>query len=745
MSDIVLSQPGGAGALTADGAVQVGTRCYLSATNGFTAVSWTLLSVPTGSAATAKLHSRLGWYFDPDVKSETPYVVRMTDSVSGLHTNSFYASGRPASGVPELDVRTVIDTTWFGVKGDGRRITDGILSGGAKILQSATAAFTLDDVGRSVLLRTANQIGTGTLAFTNASTDVVGTGTNLPVDLPIIGGGTGTGQPESGGGIYAVGVGYLAAQYSTGSGGHIVLAQPASQTISGCTWYKEAHIATTIARFISATQVELATAATISETSVHAVIATDNTTAIDDAIKYAIATGACKVTFPAGLIGISANLVYTGVSGLTLAGSLTNKTTLVDLRKQSDEVAYPNAAHSYGILSFVTSDGIRIMDMGFDASLSCLGIVHSAGGSPNNSGSRIGFYMETCSNSAYIRLRSENLGARDEHCFVNGDSPNFLFDECYVVANNNVSLNCNGGYVSAGVPACKGLRIINCVATGIQWSAGSFTVMGCDVTSLNTVGMLGGMTCDLIGVGVIANNTFHDIDNSTNGVGVIDLFGNNDVDAAVTITGISIKNVLGAWQTGGGAAIHLKNYGGSARLTNINVTKCTGSATGGRHVYIEGASTGKVHIESGSFDGGTNITVGIALAADVPSGAVTLGKSLRFGSSVTTRLVAANTGGFGRTDEMQTISSTGTTAVNLGVTCVLVTANGAVTVTLPDPTLCRGHAVEVKNDTTQAGTTTIGTAAGNIDGSATFARTGALRAAVFRSDGTNWKIVSSYL
>jgi len=97
MSNIQLSQPGGAGTLTSDGNIAPGIRCYLSAI-GVTAASWTLTGVPSGSSAVTKLHPRLGWYFDPDVVGPGNYDVRLTDTLANNYTNSFSSASLGSSG-----------------------------------------------------------------------------------------------------------------------------------------------------------------------------------------------------------------------------------------------------------------------------------------------------------------------------------------------------------------------------------------------------------------------------------------------------------------------------------------------------------------------------------------------------------------------------------------------------------------------------------------------------------------------
>jgi hypothetical protein len=73
----------------------------------------------------------------------------------------------------------------------------------------------------------------------------------------------------------------------------------------------------------------------------------------------------------------------------------------------------------------------------------------------------------------------------------------------------------------------------------------------------------------------------------------------------------------------------------------------------------------------------------------------------------------------------------------------LVTTNGAASVVLYDPGKIPGRLVFVKNDTTQLGTTTITTAAGDIDGASSALLVGANEYLAFEAVGGKWKIVGS--
>lgn len=123
MANIVLSQPGGDGTITADGQITTGIRCYLSA-SGVTASTWTVTTAPPGSAAVAKLHSRLGWYFDPDVDGD--YTITMVDTVAGNNRNTF--SSRIKYNVAAAPVHHTANDAGYGASIDDTSMITGDIS-----------------------------------------------------------------------------------------------------------------------------------------------------------------------------------------------------------------------------------------------------------------------------------------------------------------------------------------------------------------------------------------------------------------------------------------------------------------------------------------------------------------------------------------------------------------------------------------------------------------------------------------
>ncbi len=104
MANIVLSQPGGAGVLSASGYGAAGARCYLSFNGSTTSWTWAIVGKPGNSSAALNSTTRSDPSFNTDVEGD--YAIKFTDSggtVYGLNltvegTQTFSVRG----GVPEL-------------------------------------------------------------------------------------------------------------------------------------------------------------------------------------------------------------------------------------------------------------------------------------------------------------------------------------------------------------------------------------------------------------------------------------------------------------------------------------------------------------------------------------------------------------------------------------------------------------------------------------------------------------------
>ncbi len=527
---------------------------------------------------------------------------------------------------------------WWGVLGDGKFITDGVTTASSAVLSSATAGFGAGDSTKKILVRTANAVASGTVTSSGATLN--GTGTNVAVDMPIIvDTGGGIGQPLSGGCIYCDGQ-WLVASFILTATQQMQLRRSPSPPITAKPYYTETQLPATIT-FSSSTTVTMSAAATISQTGVHAFYATDSTTALVNAINSCLALGVVELILPDGAIGVSANTEWVDKSHITIRGSSMSKCWLQDLRRAS--VYYTSGAN--GVLTFrgsapgVASD-VHFRDFSYDGSVPVLGMIHSSiPGVGNASGRRIGFSMQHMTNSSYqvgggTTVGTGFYGARDEHAYIDGQSDNFS-DTSVIRGCNNVSFNCNGGFNGGGHAQPENLYVGGAY-TGILISAGSCIVDNVDI-SPDGVDSEGGMTFDLIGHTLVNGGSIHDFA-MEEGVGMIDCFGNHVTDSSLTIRGTTFaRNTSVAFHSGGGASmVHLNNFGGVVDISGLTETACSSTTPGGRHIVIEGSGTGRVNIRPCTFDGGSNISIGIKVVAGVPDGAVAIEEGHRFGSSVTT-------------------------------------------------------------------------------------------------------------
>lgn len=163
---------------------------------------------------------------------------------------------------------------------------------------------------------------------------------------------------------------------------------------------------------------------------------------------------------------------------------------------------------------------------------------------------------------------------------------------------------------------------------------------------------------------------------------------------------------------------------------------------GGRFIHVRGSeTTARIRIGGAClFRGrsGSNMTHGIVIDGTVPDGLVDVDERVTYGESVTTPLTLAKN--LSQPGDVHAISSTGTTVVRVGAKTVVVNVNGSVTSTLWNPSLTPGRRVTVRNTSTQAGTTTVGTASGTIDGNASIVGAGAR---TYEAFGTTWQLVGS--
>lgn len=629
-----------------------------------------------------------------------------------------------------------LQTVWYGVKADALQITDGVRTLGSAKLTRAAGGFTPAMVGRTVLLREPDptRLAAGTMTFlASLNASAAGAGTNILVDLPPISGSDPNAyQPREGGAIYVNGK-YYAAIFGNASIQGLLIFDATAGAQAAQPWYTEVQRILTVTAYVSPTELTLSATASVSQTGVWGTISSDDAAAHLAAYAAAQALGIKDVEEPPGKSGIASTIGLTGYSDLTIWWQ--RGSGLVDLRKVSTEYPFPNAQNYYGAFSLVSCSRVKLINWSYDANVPCLGVVHSAGGSINNSGSRSGLVIFGSDDCYADTPTKGGFGARDEHFYIGGDSKRCTVLTPDIVLTNNASLNWN-----SGAAAISG-TLIGGRLTGLTVYCAGFRALGTEITAEGHARMEAGIGVVPIGHGYY-DVTLRDSNSVTTNSPAIGIAGATDPNASVTIKA-KIRGFNGGGWVAGGATVKVDNNAGQVNL-DLDIDECTNAAPGGRFVAVAPAVTGKTHIR-GSLRGraGSNMTVGVDNEAGGTAGQLTIDPNVVYGESITTRLVPSTA--LGRIQDHQTIAATGATAVRASADVVIVTANGAVAATLSDPTKVPGHFVTVKNDTTQAGTTTIGTAAGNIDGSATLARTGASRAAMLFSDGANWKVVSIYL
>ncbi|MDI3286079.1 right-handed parallel beta-helix repeat-containing protein [Polyangium sp. 15x6] len=611
----------------------------------------------------------------------------------------------------------------FGAVGDGKTITDGATTAGSAILTSATAAFTAADTGKPLLINMPSNPATGTVALQNGSTIVNGTGTQFLTDFSAP-------YYEA---VMINGVLYTVTNVISDTQLTVRYAPTSPGIISGLTIYRDVQTQTTIT-YVSATQVTMGVTATTTASGLTATYGTDDTTAIQAAMTAATAdgNGNARVTFHAKMYIVSENLGVTSAAGVTIEGAGMDRTIIKDIRPST---VNPSAGYG-GQLSFVTCRNCQVRDLTVDGSIPEVVVAVTT------PARRKGIFFDASSDCKVYRVKTTRH--RHESIYAHHDCKNWHVFECVVTRTNSNAINLN----SDGT-ACEGCNISNnkidsFAGSAILVGALSAVIIGNDCTFVAP----GSVGAGMIGVdssarAIIANNILHDFITDSAGVGAIDIYGAVNDHACINIVGNVFTNIQSGWHAGTGAAVSLNNVAGTTFVTGNLVDDCTAVVAGGKFVNIAGANTGKVHVAGNTFNAraGSNLTVGINVASTVPAGAVAIGPN-HYSPAVTTPYAlgaAAALLGMRRT-----VSSTGTTALAASDDDVFVTANGAVTVTLPDPTLFSGGGkrIMVKNTSAQTGTTTIGTAAGTIDGNTTVSLAGANLSYTVESDGSNWQIVA---
>lgn len=667
--------------------------------------------------------------------------------------NTYVIDVVTASVAAVASSNTVIYAVTYGVKADGRKVTDGVIAVNSNVLTSATASFTQGDVGKRVLLRVPTNASPGTAALVSGNVLINGSGTPAYLtNIPNV-----SGVPLNGGGIYVDGE-YFAIVLVLNDTQIQVQTAP-THSISGVTLYRETQVATTIASVTDATHAVLAVTGAslpVAGTSLLATIASDDTTAMTAAITAAAAQAAAELRLPAGLIGLTDNLYFTGVSYFTITGQGYDKSVLTDMRLCSFETPVAGRLiDNYGLLSFKACTGVHLQGFSVDGSVPIFGYPHTTGGIVNNSGGRIGIFFRNCISCSLLRCGSVGYGARDEHIYADsnlGTANDWRVEDCELLQTNGNSIN--GGGLGTGI-YIRGNRC-NSGYTCISLTCNDALVLNNDIFQITgfTQGNGAGMVLletKAAGRIIFAGNTLRDADSHLYSTAAVTVRGQaSDTSSFVCLRGNSYDNLTGYFYNGNSAVIRITQMKGTVVVDDETFDQITAGATGGTFIEVDHANTERVFIGGGCVlrgRAGSNMTRGIVVDSTVPAGKVTVSDRIQYGESVTTRIdVGAVTAGILTSgNQLLNAATGGTVVLDNGLDSVVQTGNGAETFTVPDARFFAGGVkrIRITNSPLQLGTTTIQSAGGRtISGLASVTLTGPGWIEL-EGDSSNWQITAS--
>lgn len=629
-----------------------------------------------------------------------------------------------ANGQWQMTNTSSLDARALGVKGDIRRITDGVRNSGSALLTSASAAFTLADEGKHVLLVEPSGL-VGTIDLVNGAIIAAGTGfSSIPREAW-----DGT-TPISGGAVFCgLSLYVFRIIFSNTS---VQFVKPPTVTAAAQPVYQTVQTKATIVQYINAMQVLLSVTASVSMTSVQADIGTMQTETLRDAIQCAFDVGAHELRMPPGGVFLDANLQFTSEQNLTIRGQSYSSSYIMDGRRCDEDYTH-GIGLPVGLLDFAGCTNTVVEDLAWDLSVPKLGVLHATGRTENGNGCRSGIRFYNSPRSGFRRCGSRGYGARDEHtffeCTVLGTGDDGFVEDCNFELTNNNSINPNSSLLRRfRVTRCtarSAFSALNCAAQDSIVSDSFFYAQTefphfADIVTLDANGRPKMSSC-IIGDG----------DTTLSAVSAVNVFGNGSVsDVQLTLADLTIRNVTSLWNdASGGAGITLDRVAGRSLISNCLMDGNTAFATGGRSIHIKGAATGHVEIISGYLGGraGSNMTVGVEMDATVPVGAVRVGDGVRYSADSILQTIKGTDAQIQAARGVLVVTSTGTTVVPIGTRMALIMVNGAVTLQLGNAALQQGEPIDVVNGLAQLGTTSATSPTSSVTG--TSALTGAGKAA----------------
>jgi hypothetical protein len=397
--------------------------------------------------------------------------------------------------------------------------------------------------------------------------------------------------------------------------------------------YRELQLEATITQVDSANQVRLSATPVVSETGVQAVFGTDNAAAITAGVTLAKALKLRIARLPPGVICVYDNMVWTGLSDIVISGAGKYGTKMRDLRRASREDIY--TAQDKGIFSLIDPVRVTFQDFAINGSVPVMGFAHSGGGSPTNneSGGRNGFFFDDAIDCEVVRIRSDDIGTRDEFIIWQGDSPGFKMRDCDGVTNNisvnvNTSNQCERGAIS-GCDFTSGYSAFLCgsdnaVASGCTWSGPEGYSVGAD---LFVVDASARMQC--------SGHTVRRHNSPDASVSAVHLFTGNTDPGNIQLSSFIIDSCVGLYANGCLAIARDGVMSGVVKASNISFTRIESTTPGSSFVYVNAGNAESVTFDQITMSAAEDslMAFGVVVDEDVPDGVVTT-SNLTFGPSI---------------------------------------------------------------------------------------------------------------
>lgn len=539
-------------------------------------------------------------------------------------------------------ISDIIYAKWFGVKADGRKITDGQLTLGSNVLLTASAVA--EDLGKIILVRTPQNPITGTISVFAGSPpyQCLGSGTAFNTDIP-----NDSGAPDNGGAVFISDVGWNSI-INVSSDTVALFNFPFAGTSGGHTMYVESQILTTVVAVNPGVSLTLGVPGgdiLVSETGVLATISSDDAPAADAANLAAFALSK-PIEYPAGIIGLdlAIGFYYADITTPIDIRGVKDATVFTRMRLSSENPPGPGMTtiYRFGMFSFQDcSGGITVSDVSFDGNIAVMGEQLT----PAGCGTQKAISVFDCPNTTLRRIGSSGFGTRDEFIYANpaivaGNQDNLRIEDCDILTN---SVGLNPAPQGSGIHISGNHVVFGQV--GLELQALTAIVEGNTFEMFSEDGYATGATPAVINpiagcVISINDNIFNGGNQSTAGNPVMSIQGLTVTGYTLVLQNNQYTDIDGFFYSSPQAGIiRLDDCGGTIIIANETFDRCTAGAAGGTFIGVNGATTGKVLVDSCKFYFDTNMTIGIGVNANVPAGAVKIVPGCLFDDGIVTQLL----------------------------------------------------------------------------------------------------------